>query len=64
MSDRDREEFEKFYASLNDGFCPSFYNGEYDWADAQNCWLTWQSACAYIRLLNARNTAKAAQENN
>lgn len=45
--DRDeRAEFEKHYASMNDGFVPSFFGGEYDWHDAQPCWKTWQARAA------------------
>lgn len=42
----ERASFEKHYASMNDGFCPSAYEGEYDWDDCQPCWSTWL-ACAH-----------------
>lgn len=45
----ERAEFEKHYASMNDGFAPGFYEGEYDWHDAQPCWLTWQARAALER---------------
>jgi len=45
----EREAFEKHYASMNDGFVPGFYEGEYDWDDAQPCWLTWQARAALER---------------
>lgn len=46
-NDIEREAFERHYASMNDGFCPAIYDGEYDWGDAQACWLTWQAARAH-----------------
>lgn len=45
----ERAEFEKHYASKNDGFVPDFYDGEYDWHDAQPCWETWQARAALER---------------
>lgn len=39
-----RERFEAHYASLNDGSYPSCLDGEYDYAYAQACWLSWQAA--------------------
>lgn len=43
---QEREAFEKSYAERNDGFVPPFFDGEYDFADAQPCWLTWQARAA------------------
>lgn len=45
----ERTEFEKHYASKNDGFVPPFFDGEYDWHDAQPCWESWQARAALER---------------
>lgn len=42
----ERAEFEKHYASKNEGYCPSAFDGEYDWHDAQPCWESWQARAA------------------
>lgn len=44
IEEKRRELFEAWYSKRTGGFMPSFFDGEYDWSDAQPCWLAFSAA--------------------